>query len=79
MKLPILKLRKDQERRILAGHLWIYSNEIDTRATPLTGFEAGAPVRIVETVADVNDRRKRAMAQRIVEACGDSVNGAKIR
>ena len=30
-----------------AGHLWIFSNEIDTAATPLAGFEPGAQVRIV--------------------------------
>ncbi len=46
MKLPILKLRKDQERRILAGHLWIYSNEIDTRETPLKQFSPGQQVAI---------------------------------
>jgi 23S rRNA (cytosine1962-C5)-methyltransferase len=46
MKLPILKLRKDQERRILAGHLWIYSNEIDTRETPLKEFSPGQQVAI---------------------------------
>jgi 23S rRNA (cytosine1962-C5)-methyltransferase len=46
MKLPILKLRKDQERRILAGHLWIYSNEIDTRETPLKLFSPGQQVAI---------------------------------
>ena len=46
MKLPILKLRKDQERRILAGHLWIYSNEIDTRETPLKNFTPGQQVAI---------------------------------
>ncbi|WP_111498234.1 class I SAM-dependent rRNA methyltransferase [Marinobacter bohaiensis] len=38
---PQLYLRKGAERRVRAGHLWIYSNEVDTRRTPLTGFEAG--------------------------------------
>ncbi|MGD8556079.1 MAG: class I SAM-dependent rRNA methyltransferase [Chromatiales bacterium] len=46
MKLPTLKLRKDQERRILAGHLWIYSNEIDTRETPLKQFSPGELVAV---------------------------------
>ena len=46
LDLPPLRLKKQEERRLRAGHLWVYSNEIDTRATPLTGFEAGAPVRI---------------------------------
>ncbi|BCO32797.1 SAM-dependent methyltransferase [Thiohalobacter sp. COW1] len=41
-----LRLKKREERRLRAGHLWIYSNEVDTRATPLTGFAPGQPVRI---------------------------------
>lgn len=46
MTLPILKLKRHQERRIRAGHIWIYSNEIDTDATPLSAFEAGDAVLI---------------------------------
>jgi len=41
-----LRLRKREERRLLAGHLWVFSNEIDTPATPIRGLEPGAPVRI---------------------------------
>ncbi|TCT22783.1 class I SAM-dependent rRNA methyltransferase [Thiobaca trueperi] len=47
MKPQPLILRKDQERRLLAGHCWIYSNEIDTQATPLKGFAPGQPVEIL--------------------------------
>ena len=36
-----LRLRPNEERRLLAGHLWIYSNEVDTGSTPLTGFQPG--------------------------------------
>ncbi|RNE88623.1 class I SAM-dependent rRNA methyltransferase [Marichromatium sp. AB31] len=43
---PIL-LRKDQERRLLAGHCWIYSNEIDTKATPLKQLEPGQAIEIL--------------------------------
>ncbi len=46
MPLPPLRLKKDQERRLLAGHLWIYSNEIDTEATPLRSFESGEAVEV---------------------------------
>jgi 23S rRNA (cytosine1962-C5)-methyltransferase len=46
MSLPTIKLRKDQERRLRAGHLWIYSNEVDTAATPLRDFSPGDPVAI---------------------------------
>ena len=41
-----LRLRPREERRLRAGHLWVYSNEVDTRATPLAGFEPGEPVEI---------------------------------
>jgi len=36
-----LRLKKNQDRRIRAGHCWVYSNEIDTAATPLKGVEPG--------------------------------------
>jgi 23S rRNA (cytosine1962-C5)-methyltransferase len=42
---PLL-LKKDQERRLLAGHLWVYSNEVDTDATPLKDLEPGQPVEL---------------------------------
>ncbi|QIK37291.1 class I SAM-dependent rRNA methyltransferase [Caldichromatium japonicum] len=42
-----LILRKDQERRLLAGHCWIYSNEVDTDETPLKGLEPGQPVEVI--------------------------------
>jgi 23S rRNA (cytosine1962-C5)-methyltransferase len=44
--LPVLMLKKNEERRLLAGHLWVYSNEVDTRRTPLTAFEPGTAVDI---------------------------------
>jgi 23S rRNA (cytosine1962-C5)-methyltransferase len=46
-KLPTLKLGKDQERRLLTGHAWIYSNEVDTKETPLKAFSAGEQVAVV--------------------------------
>jgi 23S rRNA (cytosine1962-C5)-methyltransferase len=42
-----LQLKKDQERRLLAGHDWVYSNEIDTDQTPLKGLDPGQPVEVV--------------------------------
>jgi len=42
----ILRLGKNHDRRLRVGHLWIYSNEIDTAATPLKGFEPGQVVDI---------------------------------
>lgn len=41
MSLPSLRLKANAERRLRAGHLWVYSNEIDVAATPLTAFQAG--------------------------------------
>ncbi|CDH47407.1 SAM-dependent methyltransferase [Candidatus Contendobacter odensis Run_B_J11] len=41
-----LRLRKDEDRRLRAGHLWVYSNEIDVTATPLRDFQPGQPVEI---------------------------------
>jgi 23S rRNA (cytosine1962-C5)-methyltransferase len=40
--LAVLKLKRGEDRRIRAGHLWIFSNEVDTAATPLASFEPGA-------------------------------------
>ncbi|CAH0220599.1 Ribosomal RNA large subunit methyltransferase I [Pseudomonas sp. Bi70] len=41
MSLPSLRLKANAERRLRAGHLWVYSNEIDVAVTPLNAFEAG--------------------------------------
>ena len=38
----VIRLRKNEERRLKAGHLWIYANEIDTRQTPLKDLPVGA-------------------------------------
>ena len=50
----------------------------DTLAVVKTARDAGAPLRIVETVVDVNQRRKQAMAERVIAACGGSVQGKTI-
>jgi 23S rRNA (cytosine1962-C5)-methyltransferase len=39
--LPLLRLKKNEERRLRSGHLWIFSNEVDTAQTPLKTFAAG--------------------------------------
>ncbi|GIZ12549.1 class I SAM-dependent rRNA methyltransferase [Pseudomonas sp. NCCP-436] len=41
MTLPSLRLKAQADRRLRAGHLWVYSNEVDVAATPLHGFAAG--------------------------------------
>ena len=50
----------------------------DALALIRTAQEHGAPSRIVETVMAVNDSRKRAMADKVVAACGGSVQGKRI-
>jgi len=44
--LPPLRLRPREERRLQAGHLWVFSNEVDVAATPLTAFEPGQCVQV---------------------------------
>src|SRR3954463_5355233 len=46
MSVPVLKLKRAEDRRLRAGHLWIFSNEVDTAATPLTQFEPGSVVQV---------------------------------
>ena len=50
----------------------------DTLALVKTARDFGSPIRIVETVVAVNDERKKAMAQRIIQAAGGDVKGKKI-
>ena len=44
---PELRLKPREDRRLSAGHLWVFSNEVDTARTPLTGFEPGSLCRVV--------------------------------
>jgi len=46
-KLPLIVLGKNEERRIRAGHLWVYANEIDKTQSPLKAFQAGDLADIV--------------------------------
>lgn len=39
-----LTLNKGAERRLRGGHLWIYSNEVDNKSSPLKQFAAGEQV-----------------------------------
>jgi 23S rRNA (cytosine1962-C5)-methyltransferase len=43
-----LQLKRSEERRLRAGHLWVFSNEVDVAKTPLTAFAPGDPCRIVD-------------------------------
>lgn len=56
MNLPRLRLKKNEEKRLLQGHLWIYSNEVDTSQTPFTEFPLGQLV-------DIENSRGQFMAR----------------
>ena len=47
MEIPVLFLAKGHERRLRAGHLWIYSNEVDTLRSPLKSFRPGEQVAVM--------------------------------
>lgn len=38
---PALYLRRGEDKRLRAGHLWVFANEVDVKRSPLTGFEPG--------------------------------------
>jgi 23S rRNA (cytosine1962-C5)-methyltransferase len=46
-QLPALRLKRNEDRRLNAGHLWIFSNEVDAQQTPLTKLKAGELVRVL--------------------------------
>src|ERR1700749_4301651 len=50
----------------------------DTLALIKTGQDFESPLRIVETVASVNETRKRAMARKVVAAVGGNLRGKTI-
>lgn len=50
----------------------------DTLALVKTAQDAGSPLRIIETVVEVNEQRKIRMADKIIAACGGDVKGKTI-
>jgi UDPglucose 6-dehydrogenase len=50
----------------------------DLQALLKTAQDHGVPLRIVETVAAVNEARKRAMARKVSEAIGGSLRGRRL-
>ncbi len=43
-----LKLKRGEERRLKSGHLWIFSNEVDTRSTAITEYTPGEEVLVTD-------------------------------
>jgi UDPglucose 6-dehydrogenase len=50
----------------------------DTLALVRIAEEAKSPLRVVEAVVDINDKRKKRMADKVIAACGGSVEGKTI-
>ena len=41
-----LFLKKHEDRRLRTGHLWIFSNEVDVKRSPLTAFAPGEAAQV---------------------------------
>jgi UDPglucose 6-dehydrogenase len=50
----------------------------DLLALLKAGLDFGVPIRSIETIISINDQRKRAMARKIIAACGGSIRGQTI-
>lgn len=50
---PVLSLRRGEDRRLRAGHPWVFSNEVDTERTPLSEFEPGEAVAVCDAEGEV--------------------------
>ncbi len=51
--LPLLVLKKNEERRLQAGHLWVFSNEVDTRRSALIALSPGELVTVQSSAGKV--------------------------
>lgn len=43
-----LILRRHEDKRLRGGHAWVFSNEVDTAASPLAALEPGSAVRVLD-------------------------------
>ena len=46
---PELYLKKNEDKRLRKGHAWVFSNEVDTKRSPLDTFSAGDLVVIKDS------------------------------
>ena len=46
MSFPALFLKRREDRRLRAGHPWVYSNEVDVQRSPLAAFEPGQQAEV---------------------------------
>jgi len=47
LEVPALRLKRGEDRRLRAGHLWVFSNEVDNEVTPLLSLPVGSLVRVL--------------------------------
>ena len=50
---PELFLKKNEDKRIREGHLWVFSNEVDTERSPLNQFSPSDTVQVVASDGQV--------------------------
>ena len=43
---PEIYLKKNEDKRLRKGHLWVFSNEVDTKRSPLEQFNAGDLIQV---------------------------------
>ncbi len=48
IEIPALVLNKNQDRRLRNGHCWIYSNEVNTKLSPLKEFQPGEQIAVLD-------------------------------
>lgn len=44
-----LALRRGEDRRLRAGHLWVFSNEVDVAKTPISAFRPGEEALVTDS------------------------------
>ncbi|KPJ88468.1 MAG: hypothetical protein AMJ53_16770, partial [Gammaproteobacteria bacterium SG8_11] len=47
-QLQTITLKRNEDRRLRAGHLWIFSNEVNTNKSPLRQFQPGEQVVVLD-------------------------------
>lgn len=77
-----LWLKKNEDRRLRAGHLWVFSNEIDAARTPLKEFAPGEAATLMDatgrTLGTVYVNPNSLIAARLVSRRPDNPLGAEL-
>ena len=47
-QLQTLTLKRNEDKRVRAGHLWVFSNEVDTAKSPLRNYQPGEQVVVLD-------------------------------